>query len=785
MNDIKLESTEAYKQIPKDIINIKTTLDVLDKELTLKNYKAVKAILTGLEFDDNNHHIFTISENSFEMISMLKQVITQQNTFKALWDWVYVYDTNEPNKYIPLTLPINTAFEFKKDIDNLKLNLENQIIKLLKSESYINEINKIEIQIAENKNILLNNLKEEAYTYDLVISQDENKQNSFAVSPKDKANNPLNVTEFKKLDQEKQDYLQEKANIITNKLNKLLQKSDIKKQKNIEKFTLKLLSKNIRRLINPLKSKWKNQPNILEYLNNIKNCVIYKFNLYINNYKTEDVDLFLGNILQVLIINSHNPKNIDAENPIIIGYENEPLFSTLEYSKNSKTNKIDIYKITPGLLHKANGGLLVLSAEQIITNKPLWESLKHILLTKKLPFSYKNEPTQEINKVFQPQPICLDIKIILIGDRTTYSNLKNQDKTFSYLFKIVSEFDPAISINSENVLNAAILIAKRVKETNCKHLTKNGLLKVLEIASIFAEKQNFITTEFSKVFAIIQEASLLAEKNDEQFITEIHIQDAFNSQKIRSNQFSLIDEINISNKSLLLDTQGTKVGQINVIYTSSFNGFTFGHPQRVTSVVSKNNKSEIIHVDIEVSLSGKIHSKAVMILEGYINSVFGKYKQLGFTASIAFEQSYGKINGDSASCAETIATLSALSNLPIKQGISITASMDQKGNIQPVGQLNAKIEGYFNICKQIGLDGTQGVIIPKTNVQNLMLSKEIRDAINENLFHIFPVEHINEIIKIIMDNKIGTTDKSNNFETGSLGNLITEKWAIKDIQNKS
>jgi lon-related putative ATP-dependent protease len=389
-----------------------------------------------------------------------------------------------------------------------------------------------------------------------------------------------------------------------------------------------------------------------------------------------------------------------------------------------------------------------------------------------------------ITRSIKPQPIPLNIKVILIGDPYLYQQLYMLDKEFNELFKIKAEFDTVMNRTDDCMEKYAAFVCALCEKEKLKHMDGSGVAKIIEYSSRIANDQTKLSTRFADVADIAREANFYASQVNAEFVTGEHIMKAVEEKRYRSRMIQEKIQEMINRNFFLIDTDKEKIGQINGLSVASLGDFAFGMPSRVTVSVGLG-KEGIMDIEREAKMGGPIHTKGVLILSGYLNEKFAREKPLSLSARLVFEQNYEGVEGDSASSTELYAILSALSGLPIKQSIAVTGSVNQKGEVQAIGGVNEKIEGFFEVCRLKGLNGDQGVMIPESNVQNLMLKEEVVGAVNEGKFHIFSVKTIDEGIEVLTGKKAGAKDKEGNFEEGTINYLVDKRFhemAMKIVQ---
>ena len=456
-------------------------------------------------------------------------------------------------------------------------------------------------------------------------------------------------------------------------------------------------------------------------------------------------------------------------------YSYPNIFGKLEYENYYGSLKTDYTMLKPGLLHIANGGYLIMQATDIVSNQYCYETLKKVLRTKEL--GIENPVDQHSSMVMvslKPEPIPLNLKVILIGNEALYQTLISVDTDFRKLFKIKVEFEDDAPLTLENMNKLARVVEGFCQTEELPPLDRSGMAKVIEFASRLANDQTKLSTRFSEITQIVGEAATLAKLKREKVITGKIVDEALAQRIERVQKYNqkYLDMIN--NSTLLIDTEGFKVGQINGLTVMSIGDYSFGLPARITAntYVGKNG---IIDIEREVEMSGSSHSKGILILSGYLGEMFAQDMPLSLTASLCFEQLYNGVDGDSASSTELYAILSSLSGIPINQSIAVTGSVNQKGEIQPIGGVNEKIEGFFKICKTRGLNGSHGVMIPKLNEKNLNLSDEVVEAVKQGLFHIYAISTIEQGIEILTGVPAGKRDESGRFTSGSVNSLAYAK----------
>jgi len=456
-------------------------------------------------------------------------------------------------------------------------------------------------------------------------------------------------------------------------------------------------------------------------------------------------------------------------------YSYQNLFGKLEYENYYGSLKTDYTMLKPGLMHKANGGYIIFQAKDLISNAMCYEELKRVLRIKELSIDNMNEQRTSMAMIsLKPEPIPLDLKVILIGNSNIYHTLLSMDSDFRKLFKVKVEFEETAPINEENVNKLAKFVHRYCEQEDLPQLDRTAMARIVEYSSRVAGDKEKISNKFTELAEIIAEAGTWAKLSKEKVVTEEFVNKALEERIDRIKKYDSKYIEMIQDNTLLINTKGALVGELNGLTIMTIGDYSFGKPTKIT-VNTYTGKGGFVNIEREVELSGPTHTKGVYILSGYLGEMFAQDIPLCLTASICFEQLYNGVDGDSASSTELYGLLSSLSGIPIKQSIAVTGSVNQKGQIQPIGGVNEKIEGFFQICQMRGLDGTHGVMIPVQNINNLQLSDEVVDAVKNKKFHIYAVSTIEEGIEVLTGVPAGKKDKDGKFPAGTVNYLVYEK----------
>jgi lon-related putative ATP-dependent protease len=452
------------------------------------------------------------------------------------------------------------------------------------------------------------------------------------------------------------------------------------------------------------------------------------------------------------------------------------LFGRLEHKFQYGVATTDFSMIKSGSLHKANGGYIVINALDLLKNLFSYDALKRAIRNREIKIEDIWEQYRLISTTtLRPEAISLNVKVVLLGNPYLYYMLYNLDEEYRELFKVKADFDSRMEKNNETIQKYADFVASRCKQGEYLPFDNTGVSKIVEYGSRLAGHQKKLSSKFNEIADIIIEANYWAQKTGSALVKDEHVEKALNEKIFRVNRIEERIQEMILEGTMIINTEGEKTGQINGLAILDMGDYMFGKPSRITAKTYVG-KAGIINIERETKMSGKIHEKAVLIITHYIGSIYAMKKPISFSASITFEQLYDMVEGDSASCAELYVLLSSLARVPLKQNLAITGSMDQNGDVQPIGGVNEKIEGFFDLCKIRGLDGTHGVVIPKKNINHLMLKKEVVDAVREGKFSIHTIERVEEGLEIFTGMPAGELQPDGTYPEGTINHLVTKRF---------
>lgn len=779
----ELNYTDLKMTCNTNLFKFKTTQELEPIQSGIGQDRGIKALEFGLQVDVKGYNLYLEGPSGVGKTMYTRNYLDKiAPKKKTPSDWCYIYNFNNPNEPIAVELPAGQGKEFRDSMDGFIKEIRKDIQKTFNNDDFEKEKALIKQEFEVKRSALLDKLNEEASKYNFQVKA---AQNGIYMMPvvDGKA---IEEEEFEKLDasvkqeyEEKSVFVQEQIMQAINQIKEIERQSD----KKISEWQSNVALLTVNAHINFLKSKYKRNKKINQFLNDVKQDVLKNVPVFLeddNNKQPQPQpgptqkkpDPSLNYRVNLFIDNS----NLEGA-PVIMdsNYSYHNIFGSLEYENYFGALKTDHTMLKPGLMQRANGGYIIFQAKDLLANAMCYEALKKALRVKEL--SIENATDQRSSMVLvslKPEPIPLNLKVIIIGNANIYQTLLAMDSDFKKLFKIKVEFEDDALITSENLEKLSQIVHGFCEHEQLPHLDKSGMARLVEYSSKLAGSHHKLSTRFGDLTQVVGEAATWAKLSKSKVVTAEFIDKALQERIERIKKYDSKYLEMIKENTLLINTSGSEVGELNGLTVMTIGDYTFGKPAKIT-VNTYTGKNGIVNIEREVEISGPSHSKGVLILTGYLGEMFAQDIPLCLTASICFEQLYNGVDGDSASSTELYGLLSSLSGIPINQSIAVTGSVNQKGQIQPIGGVNEKIEGFFQICKMRGLDGSHGVMIPVQNVDNLQLSDEIVEAVKNKKFHIYSVSTIEEGIEVLTGVPAGKKDKDGHFPAGTINYLVYEK----------
>lgn len=727
------------------MLKFNNTSELEPLEGILGQERAIAAMEIGLNIDNPAYNMYLAGDSgtgkTTYAMKALKDHAAQKGNQK---DWCYVYNFENNREPVIIGLERGLGKVFKKDIEKLIETLEDELKDAFESEDFELGKNQLIEDYEREKDTLLKKIKK--YGEEKGFKLKNSKVGMVFIPIKDDKESEKEEDDDAS-DEEFYKVKRELENMAIQVVYKIRDLEDAAKE-----ALLELEEEVAKFIIDPhiqiLEEKYKDYEKVETYLNNMRDDIleyVYLFYLDEEDLKDKyDKDIFIKYKVNLFVDNGIDKENSTA--PVIVEINPSPanLFGKAEYDYNNGNVKTDFTKLIPGAVHKANGGYLVLYVDQLLRYALSWDMLKRAIQSRKIGVDTQTS--------IKPENMPIDMKVILIGSNYMYNLLYNYDDDFSKYFKVFVDFDDEMDKNEINENGVAKFIAFQCKKNDMKHFTYDAVQEVIKHSTRISGDKHKLSTRFNKIMEVIVESEAYSKIRNAEYVDKEDINQAIEERRKRVSRIESKMDESLNNGFTLIETKGQRVGVVNGLSVLNTGEYSFGRPSRITVTTSPGSKG-IVNIEREVEMSGPIHSKGVLILSGYLYENLAQEFPLSLNANICFEQNYGGVDGDSATGAELYALLSSLSNIPLKQNIAATGSMNQKGEIQVVGGISEKIEGFYSACKKKGLSSDQGVIIPKNNSRNLILSNEVNEAIEKGTFHIYTVEKAEEAIEILTDMK--------------------------------
>jgi lon-related putative ATP-dependent protease len=779
----ELSPEEARRRVPDGFPGCKTSEDLESLIEIIGQERAVKALEFGLRIKQEGFNLYaagprgTGKQTALE--SFLKALAKEKPTPP---DWCYVNNFSDPLKPNAIRLPAGMGKEFQRDMERFSEELKRALTQSFESDEYSERREQVLQSVQQKQTDISQELREKAEEAGFVL-----RRTPIGVVLVPIINGkPASGEDLQRLPQQKQKEIQEKRQQLQQEFrNTMRELRGVEKeaQSAVEKLNRDIADYALEPLFSELTEKYGDNEEIKQFLGDVKEDILGNLQMILGGEREEgsQVPALLrqavkdpteGYKVNLIVDNSNlaGAPVITEINPTL-----QRLLGRVEKEARFGALITDYSMIRSGSLHTANGGFLILPVEEVLTKPFAWEGLKRTILNGEIEIEEVYERLGFLStKSLQPEPIPLDLKVVLTGEVQLYHMLYLLDKDFKEIFKVKAEFDTSMPRSDKTIEEYAAFICTLCRKENLKHLDASGIGAVIEYGSRIAADQEKLSTLFAQVSDIVREANFYAEQENHEYISKKHVDKALEEKVYRSNLIQKKIEEMITRGILLIDIDGEKVRQVNGLSVLNLGDYQFGQPTRVTAGIGVG-KDGIIDIEREAQMGGPIHTKGIQILSGYLNDKYAEDKPLSLTARLVFEQTYSGVEGDSASSTELYCLLSALSGKPIKQYLAVTGSVNQKGEVQAIGGVNEKIEGYYEVCKAIGLTGKQGVVIPKSNVKNLMLKEEVVDTIREGRFHIYPVETIEEGIEVLTGVKAGQKTPDGTYPEGTINYLVQKR----------
>ena len=782
-----LSPEQLRREMDPESFRFPDTTHVKPSRELIGQSRAVEALDFGLRIRLDGYNIYMSGEaGEGKTRYALECAQKSARTMPVPEDWVHVHNFEDPDQPRALNMPAGMGRVFKKDMEEFIRVIEQEIVKAFDGEDYQTERTRIIRQFKDKKDQLISTLNMEAGERGFRVKA--NPSGIWFMPLVD--GNPVDDEEFKELDEEIKSTLSRNMELLQKEcadIVRRIREVESEAEEAVRDWEARIALYAVGMHMDDLRDKYSERANLLEYLDKVRADILAN----LDALRTEDFgEDSQAAFMQMMMKRNQedDPRaryriNLLVDNsrlhgaPVIIDYN--PTYTNLmgrcEYENEMGAMVTDFMRIKPGLFHQANGGFLILQMSDLGTNPQSFEAIKRTLKTRLITIEPPKDQMSMMGvATLKPEPVPLNVKVILVGAAELHHLLYSLDRDFRKLFKIKADFDDEMTWSEDNAYRIAQFISAWCEKEGMRHFDKAGVAAVVNHCSWLVQDQGRLTTHFNDIASVLAESATWAELDDAPLVGAAHVRKAVAMQRRRSSK-SDEDLLEMyTDGTLMVDTDGWMSGQVNGLAVLDMGDVVFGKPSRITAATYMG-KSGFVDIEREVDNGGDTHSKGVLILNGFIGNRFAQEIPLSLTASLCFEQLYNGVDGDSASSAELFAILSSLSDLPIFQGIAVTGSVNQHGMIQPIGGATFKVEGFFELCRHRGLNGKQGVILPHQNVKNLVLSDDVVAAVRDGLFHIWPIRTVDEGITLLTGVPAGEKQPDGSWPAESVNGLVNAK----------
>ncbi len=777
----ELAASELRYTCDPKVFSFKNTAAIEPLDEVIGQERAVHAIDFGLNMTSPGYNIFVTGIEGTGRTTIVRDITSKHaQSLPIPCDWCMV--NNFQDEYRPKAIPVpsGSAVLFSKQMNRLIHVLKNKMPKAFEGSSFQEKSSQVQEAFQVEEKALFQKLEQSAKEKSLVVNKASSGYQTIPVHD----GKPMTQEMFQALSEQEQGKLKENMQVLQGELDTTIR--DVSKiRQSMSKAMEKLMEETalfvVKERMEYLKESYTECDEIIAYLDEVQTDIIENVEDFLPSQ--EQPNQAAGMLFPAPAAPSNQYMiNVIADRRNVKGapvvFEPNPtyhnVFGQIEKKAHMGGLTTDFTLVKSGSLLQADGGFLIMEIESLLMNLVVWEALKRALQNKLLFIEDMSSAHGYATSSLRPEPIPLDVKVILIGGYYPFEVLQNNDPKFNKIFKVRADFDHEVERSNTAIQQYARFVARVCQTENLLPFTPAGVASLVEFGEKYTSNKNKLSIRFGPIVGIIKEANYWAGKDGAEEVSDVHVVKAFNEHRFRYNLYEEKIHESYLDKTILIDVKGSVVGQVNALAVYQMGDISFGRPSRITAETFMG-KAGVVNIEREANMSGKTHDKGVLILSGYLGRIFAQNNPLNLSISITFEQSYSGIDGDSASSTELYAILSSLSGFSLDQGIAVTGSVNQKGAIQAIGGANQKIEGFFDVCKTRGLTGSQGVMLPRANVQNLMLKREVVDAVEKGEFHIYQVATIEEGIQILTGQEAGIVDEQGNFPEGTVFGNVQKK----------
>jgi predicted ATP-dependent protease len=789
-----LSSAQLRRRTDPEQLSFGSTAELPDLPIFVGQDRPISAIRFGVKMNRPGYNIFALGPAGLGKYTLVHNAVQERAASEPPpADWCYVNNFSQPYRPKALRLPNGRGRQFRHDMERLVDDMQTALSAAFESEEYQARRRTVEGEFQEVQQATLMELQEQAKQRNLALLR---TPAGLAFAPL-KEGNVLPPEEFEKLPEEDQKRVQADVEVMQEQLQKVLGQAprwERELRHRVRELNREVAAVVLNDLHGEIVEKYQELPDVVAFLDAVRHDVNDRLGdfLVAGEKKHEAAD---GGEGQAAFMEPVSPLrryqvNLLVDSAEMTGapviYESNPTYLNLtgrtEQMAQMGALITDFMLIKPGMLHRANGGYLILDALKVLTSPYAWEGLKRALEFREIRIESALQMLSLTSTVsLEPEPVPLDVKVILLGDRMLYYLLSEADPEFNELFKVAADFADEMVRNDETERLYAQLVAQIARSCALRPLASPAVGLVLDHAARLVSDSERMTTNVQAIVDLLQEADHFAAEGGAATIGAEHVQEAIDARIYRNNRVANLLQEEVLRETINVQTQGEVVGQINGLSVLQLGSLPFGQASRITATV-RMGRGDVVNIEREVHMSGPSHSKGVLILASFLNARYALDRPLALSASLVFEQSYGGVDGDSASSTELYVLLSAIGNIPIRQSLAVTGSVDQLGRVQAIGGVNEKIEGFFDLCNARGLSGDQGVLIPSANVKHLMLRQDVVDAVAAGKFYVYPVEHVDQGIELLTGLPAGSRDKKGKYPKGTVNRLVEDR--LEEITKK-
>ena len=768
---------------PEDL-GFETTAEIEPLDGTIGQERAESALELSLEIDSPGFNVYISGIAGSGRNTAIKSQLERVACTKPVpRDWGYVHNFDEPSQPLAISLPCGMIRTLAHDMAELVTSCRHDIPAVFESDDYTHRVEEVTQEFQVKRQTITDDLEQLAQKVGFTITFTQ-----VGITPVPiKDGRQMTQEEFTSLSDEEREDLRERAETIQHDITHVTQEMRRFSKgvgERVKEVDTELVRFTLTPIINELKEKFKEHAKVVDYINNVEADMVDNLDIFKPRESQQQPDIpgLTNGQREAGLFDKYRVNelidNTSCEGAPVV-FEYSPtyynLFGRIEYRARVGTFTTDLTMIKPGAVHRANGGYLVLQARDLLLNPLSWETLKRTLRSGEVQIENIGEQYSPLpSSTLRPETIPVNTKIILVGSPMLVQRLRGADEDFRRYFKVVADFDTVMTRNKENMSKYAGFVAAQADINGLQPFHKTAVARIMDYSSRLVEDQDKLTTRFMDIADMLTESNYWAKKAGADIVLDEHVKQALEQKHYRLSLTEDRLQEFIEDGTIQIETQGAKTGQVNGLAVYSLGDYSFGKPSKITARVSLG-RGQLLNIEREAQMSGKIHNKGFMTLSGYLHGKYGREKPLSLSASIGFEQTYSEVDGDSASSTELYTLLSELSGRPIDQGIAVTGSVNQTGDVQAIGGATHKIEGFYAVCKAQGLTGTQGVMIPATNLRNLVLNDEVVTAVRDGMFHIFAVNTIDEGIEVLTGTPAGQPQEDGSYPEGTIHYLVEKR----------